>query len=322
MKRVLVTGATGFVGANLTRWLLRDGHEVHLFLRNRSNRWRLADVADDLQVHEADVEDRGKIRLLVADIRPEWVFHLAAYGAYPTQSDADRMVSTNLGGCFAMLDACIEAGVAAFVQTGSSSEYGYLDHPACEDELIQPNSAYAVTKAAATHYCQFRARQSGVHAVTARLYSIYGPYEETSRLIPVLVVHALHGRLPRLVSPRIGRDFVYVDDAVEALLSIAEASHVPRGSVYNVSSGVQSTLASVVGDVRLLMNVASEPQWSSMPERSWDTETWLGSPAAIARDIHWKARTSFRSGLERTMSWLRDNPAYLRLYTERIMNQP
>jgi len=322
MKRVLVTGASGFVGANLTRRLLRDGHEVHLLLRNKSNPWRLADIGGDVQVHETDVEDRNKVRLLVANISPEWVFHLAAYGAYPAQADGDRMVSTNLGGCLAMLDACIEAAVGAFVQTGSSSEYGYLDHAASENEFIQPNSTYAVTKAAATYYCQLKARQSGIHAVTARLYSIYGPFEETSRLIPVLLVHAMHGRLPRLVSPRIARDFVYVDDAVEALLAIAEASHVARGSVYNVCSGVQSTLATAVADVRALMNIASEPQWSSMPERSWDTETWLGSPEAIARDIHWHTRTSFRSGLERTASWLRDNPAYMRFYTERIMNQP
>jgi nucleoside-diphosphate-sugar epimerase len=321
MKRVLVTGASGFVGANLTRRLLRDGHEVHLFLRNPSNQWRLADVAGDVQVHQTDIEDRSKVRLLVAEIRPEWVFHLAAYGAYAVQSDGDRMVSTNLGGCLALLDACIEAGVAAFVQTGSSAEYGYLDHTACENELIQPNSTYAVTKAAATHYCQWKARESGLHAVTARLYSIYGPYEETSRLIPVLVVNALHGRLPRLVSPRVGRDFVYVDDAIEALLSIAGASHLPRGSVYNVSSGVQSTLAAAVAEVQALLNITVEPQWSSMQERSWDTETWVGSPAAIARDLHWQAHTGFRSGLERTVSWLRNNPAYMRLYTERIMNE-
>src|SRR5262249_5612399 len=138
-----------------------------------------------------------------------------------TQTGIDRMMATNFMGCVNLLDACAEIGVESFVQTGSSSEYGYKDHPPAEDEALEPNSHYAVTKAAATHYCQFTARQHNLHAVTTRLYSIYGPWEEPTRLIPTLIIRGLKGNLPPLVSPRTARDFVYVDDAVEALLQVA-----------------------------------------------------------------------------------------------------
>ena len=102
-----------------------------------------------------------------------------------------------------LLDACAAMGVEAYVQTGSSSEYGFKDHPAREDEAIEPNSHYAITKAAATHYAQFTSRQRGLHAVTLRLYSVYGPYEEPSRLIPTLLVSGFERRLPPLVSPAV-----------------------------------------------------------------------------------------------------------------------
>ena len=168
---------------------------------------------------------REQVRQAVHRIRPDWVFHLAAYGAYSSQTGFARMVDINLMGTVSLLDACTEIGVEAFIYTGSSSEYGYKDHPPREDELLEPNSHYAITKAAATHYCQFVARKPDVNAIAVRLYSIYGPYEEPTRLIPTLIAHGLRGTLPPLVSPATARDFVYVDDAVDALICLAQKPH-------------------------------------------------------------------------------------------------
>jgi dolichol-phosphate mannosyltransferase len=209
--------------------------------------------------------------------------------------------------------------VEAFVQTGSSSEYGYKDHPVSEDELLQPNSHYAITKAAATHYCQFVARSTGLNAVTVRLYSVYGPYEEPARLIPTLIVHGLRGQLPPLVSPTTARDFVYVDDAVDAILRVAAAPAVPRGTVLNVCTGAQTTLASAVAIARKLMSIPASPAWSSMSARSWDTDVWVGSPSAAEREIGWRARFDFETGMRHTMAWFRDNPERLAFYTSRIL---
>ena len=298
MKRVLVTGASGFVGANLVRRLLHDGHETHLLLRPSHQSWRLKEIAGDVRVHDADLENRESVRRVVTSSRPDWVFHLAAYGAYPSQTGLPRMLSTNLIGCAALLDASAETGVETFLHTGSSSEYGFKDHAPSEDELLEPNSHYAITKAAATHYCQCVARARNLNAVTVRLYSIYGPFEEPSRFIPTLIRLGLQGTLPPLASPRIARDFVYVDDAVNAMLQVAAAPSIPRGAIYNVCTGVQSTLADVVAIARKLMNISAEPVWSSMPDRSWDTDCWVGSPQRIEREIGWRAQTTLESGLE------------------------
>jgi dolichol-phosphate mannosyltransferase len=228
------------------------------------------------------------------------------------------MTETNLLGCAALLDACAETGVEAFVQTGSSSEYGYKNRPAVEDEALAPNSHYAITKAAATQYVQFTARQRNLHAVTLRLYSIYGPYEEPTRLIPTLLALGFEGRLPPLVSPRTARDFVYVDEAVDAMIEVARQISLPRGAVYNVCSGQQSSLESVVLAARRILGVGPEPVWSSMQARSWDTDVWVGSPAAMESSTGWRTTVDLVEGLEKTVAWFRENPQWLRYYSRQI----
>jgi len=301
MNRCLITGASGFVGANLTRRLLHDGHEVHALLRPEHQPWRLADVTS-LHRHSVDLTNTGEVQQAVRRIHPDWVFHLAAYGAYSSQTGFARMVDINLTGTATLLDACVEAGVEAFVYTGSSSEYGYKDHPPREDEILEPNSHYAITKAAATHYCQFVARKHDINAIAVRLYSIYGPYEDPSRLLPTLIDHGLRGTLPPLVSPTTARDFVYVDDAVDALICLAQSSP-RRGAVYNLCTGVQTSLATVVETARTLMRIPVEPVWSSMQQRSWDTDIWVGSPAAMETEIGWRAGIDFTTGLRRMIDW-------------------
>src|ERR1051326_2833318 len=114
MKRVLLTGASGFVGANLARRLLRDGHELHLLLRPNHQTWRIQAICGEAQLHETELDEESLTKL-VESIRPEWVFHLAAYGAYPTQTDLRRMVETNILGTMNLVQACLKAGFEAFV---------------------------------------------------------------------------------------------------------------------------------------------------------------------------------------------------------------
>lgn len=311
-KTVLITGASGFVGANLARRVLAEGHRTHLLLRPSHQSWRLDglsrsdDISHDARVHQVELEDRQGVEDVVAAVRPDWVFHLAAFGAYASQTGLNRMVAANLMGCASLLDACVRQGIEAFVHTGSSSEYGLQDHPAVETDRLEPNSSYAITKAATTHYCQHTARSRDINAITLRLYSIYGPYEEPTRLIPTLILHGLRGTLPALVSPATARDFVYVDDAVESLLRLASAQHLPRGSIYNLCTGIQTHLEQVVTVARSLMHVDQKPVWSAMPARAWDTDTWVGCPDKLEQALKWRPTIPFELGLARTIEWLQD----------------
>ena len=104
MKRCLITGASGFVGANLARRLLGESHETHVLLRPDHQAWRLTEIAPLLTYHPVDLTDPEKVRQTVRFIQPDWVFHLAAYGAYSNQTGFARMVDINLMGTVSLLD--------------------------------------------------------------------------------------------------------------------------------------------------------------------------------------------------------------------------
>ena len=314
MKRVIVTGATGFVGANLARRLLRDGHEVHLLLRAGYQPWRIAEIRGDVHLHEAQLHDIESVTRVIDQIRPDQVFHLAVYGAFSSQTDVQRMVQTNIHGTVNLVQACLKTGFEAFVNTGSSSEYGFKDHPPAETEVLEPNSPYAVTKVAGTLFCRQTARQQHVHLPTLRLYSIYGPYEDPTRLISTLIVRGLEGELPPLVGPETARDFVHVDDVVQAYLLAATHPNQEVGAIYNVGASVQTTLREAVTIAREVLKISVEPNWGTMPARSWDTGVWVSDNRKIGKELGWTPRYNFLDGFTATVEWFRAHPDLLHAY--------
>ena len=303
MARVAVTGGTGFVGANLVRRLLADGHEIHLLVRPDHHRWRLDDVAGDLHWREVDLVARAELADLLHVMAPDQVFHLAAHGAYSWQTDEAAIFAANVVTTDNLVAACRRAGVASRVHTGSSSEYGAVDHAPTEDEALHPNSYYALTKAWATLAVQHAGYTS------LRLYSVYGPWEDPRRFVATLVEHGLEGRLPPLADPASARDFVHVDDVVDALLAAAAQPPVARGRVYNVGTGVQTSLQDAVTLACARFAIEAEPAWSTLPARSWDTDVWVGDPRRIAAELGWRATTDFADGVARTVEWQRAQAA-------------
>lgn len=346
MKRTLITGATGFVGANLARRLLSEGHQVHLLVRPNHAGWRIDEIADRVKIHQFIPGEPRSIEAVFEGVEPEWVFHLAAHGAYSWQTDVDEIARTNFLFTVHLVEAALKVGFEALVNTGSSSEYGSKDHAPAEDEPVEPNSYYAVTKASATMFCRFAAARHSVNIPTLRLYSVFGPYEEANRLIPNLVAYGLAGRFPVLVDPSTPRDFVFVDDVCDAYLLAAgrsaglnrqtdaaaadEESGGPErkrtvatpgfeyGAIYNVGSGKQTTLKEVVETAREILSIKAEPEFGSMPNRAWDTAVWVSDNRKIARELHWRAKHDLRQGLEKTIEWFKTHPHHLDMYRKKL----
>lgn len=310
----LVTGASGFVGNYLARFLLQQGHAVHLILRRGHSEWRLKDIAGDVEIHIADLLDAAAVRREVECIRPDWIFHLAARGAYSLQTDVTEILQTNIMGTVNLVQACLSTGFEAFVNTGSSSEYGFKDHSPSERELPEPNSHYAVAKASATMFCSYTARSTGLRISTLRLYSVFGPYEEPTRFIPTLILTGFRNEFPPLVNPRVARDFVYADDVVRAYHLAATVPTQEPGAVYNVGTGVQTTIGQAVEVARRLLNISPEPQWSTMPDRIWDTDTWCSDSGLIREKLGWTPQFSFEEGFTRMVDWFRSEPSVMQIY--------
>jgi UDP-glucose 4-epimerase len=302
--RALVTGAGGFVGANLCRRLLRDGHAVHAVVRPGADTWRLEAIRREITLHELELRDAAALRAMLDGARPDWLFHLAAHGAYSWQTDIDAIFTTNMVASAELVDVACARGFEAFVQAGSASEYGFKDHPAHELEAIEPNGAYAVSKAATTEYARTVALDRDVHVVTLRLCSAYGPWEEPNRLMPTVATFGLQGRLPPLGDPRTTLDFVFVDDVCEAFVRAARATDLQRGTVLNVGSGTQTSLAELVDLARRELAIDERPRWSTMPSRTPDTTTWVADCTRIHSRLGWRPRWSLTEGFRALLGWL------------------
>ena len=308
MKRVVVTGGTGFVGANLVRRLIAGGDQVHLLVRPEFSSWRIDAIQDRLAIHEVSLSDGDRVKSTLATVQPAWVFHLAAHGAYSWQTDEAQMHETNVLGTQSLLRAALDTGVELFVNTGSSSEYGRRDHAPAETETVSPDTPYGTTKSIATAICLRAAEMHDMRVYSLRLYSAFGPFEDPRRFLPSLIVHGRRGVFPPLVDPETARDFVYVDDVVDACLIAAQHANEEHSAIYNVGTGVQTTVGEAVDVARRLLRIPGEPQWGSMPSRVWDTNTWVADSRKIRTDLGWAPRYTFEDGFKQMVAWLDEHP--------------
>jgi nucleoside-diphosphate-sugar epimerase len=230
--------------------------------------------------------------------------HLSTSGAYEHQSDAPSILETNILGTGNVLDAAADAGASLVVQTGSSSEYGFKSDVMHETDRLEPNSVYAVAKAAQTHLGQLHSRRGPMPVVTLRLFSVYGPWEEPTRLMPTLLRRARLGLPLEMASPETARDFVYVDDALTALLDFERLAGL-GGEVINIGSGRETKLREVVAEVQRLFPGRSEVRWGAFPPRRWDSARWAADIGKAARLLDWRPRHSLAEGLAKFSEWMR-----------------
>jgi nucleoside-diphosphate-sugar epimerase len=301
-ERVLITGATGFVGACLARDLIQAGHEVHLILRAESNTWRLAGLDGQYTAHRVDLRDAAQLRQAVAICKPEVVYHLATHGAYHFQKERAAILATNLLGTANLLDALDGCDYRMLVNTGSSSEYGHKTGPMREDGLLEPRTDYGVSKAAATLLCQAEAFK-GRPVTTVRIFSAYGPWEDPTRLVPYVMGCCLCGQSPQVTAGNQPRDFVYVGDVVALLQEAARCPSV-CGRILHAGTGVQHTVRDMV---QTIVSVCGQghisARFGSCPTRHDEPASWVSSIAQTTALTGWRPLYNLRAGIEQTWKW-------------------
>jgi nucleoside-diphosphate-sugar epimerase len=306
MKKVLITGIAGFVGANLARSLLETGREIHGIVRPDSNLWKLGEIKSKIILHAGDLTDKDSARKTILEIKPEVVYHLAVYGAYPNQAEAELIYQSSFLATSYLLDAALGAGVSVIVNAGSSSEYGAKDHPMREDEIIEPNSNYAVGKAAQTLLCRNFSREHKLPIITLRLFSVYGPFEEKGRFILTALLNALENKDIPIADPKTARDFVFAEDVVEAFIKAGERKDL-GGEIFNIGTGKEETLLSAAELVKKVTKSSSKIVSGAYPDRPFDVSTWQADVSKAKKILGWQAKTSFEEGLKKTLEWVKGN---------------
>lgn len=241
-RRVLVTGATGFVGRHVVAALREHGAEVHAVTRREQ---RAAD--HDLgEVVRRDLAVPGSARALVEQLRPAITFHLAGYGVDPAERDAGLAERLNHEVAAELASVCAEFVDASWsgqhlIHTGSALEYGTATGDLIESTIPTPTTQYGTTKLAGTRAIQRVAGEGTLRAVTARLFTVYGPGEHPGRLLPSLLRAARDGTSLELTDGSQRRDFTWVGDVVEVLLRLGLSGR-PDIGIVNTATGALTTV--------------------------------------------------------------------------------
>jgi dolichol-phosphate mannosyltransferase len=298
---ILVLGASGFIGANLFRTLLEVRSDVY-GAALRLPAWRLEDLPEE-NVIAADLLVESNLKSLLDQVRPRTVFNCVAYGAYSFERETSLIYRTNLNLTVTLLEELANRDIRCYVHAGSSSEYGGAAAAPSEEMASTPNSHYAASKAAASRVIYYMGRMRGLPCANLRLYSVYGPYEDSSRLIPKLVAEGVEGRLPPFVDPEISRDFVYVEDACRAFIDMAVNLEPHRyGESFNIGAGTRTTIGEVAELARKIFEI-EDPAQFTMTARDWDVTDWYADPGRARSELGWEATISLEEGLRKTVDW-------------------
>jgi len=305
-KKVLITGSTGFIGANLTRRAIRKGADVYILIRKSSDTWRIKDKLRDVNQYQIDLYDYVGLESTILSIEPEIIYHVAAYGGNPAQKDFKGIIESNYVGTVNLVNACKKIDFELFVNTGSSSEYGIKSSPMREGDLLEPVNDYGVSKSAATLYCQSVARNEKMPIVTLRLFSPYGSYEGPNRLIPSVILDCLRGKNPKITSPASVRDFIFIEDVMDAYQKILDAREV-RGEIINIGSGNQHSVGDVVDRIieltgrEVVPEIGGASKWSNEPEK------WEADITKAKTLLNWEPKYDLTRGLDASVKWFREN---------------
>lgn len=305
-KKILITGATGFIGANLVRYFLKRQASVSILIRKTSDKWRIQDIIKKVSAYSVDLLDSQKLSRAILHIRPEIIFHTAAYGGYIFQQHTKKILETNFIGTVNLVNACRNINFELFINTGSSSEYGIKSKAMAETDLLEPLTDYGLSKAAATLYCQALAKREKRPIVTLRLFSPYGYYEEPSRLILSVIKACLKGESPKLSSPNSVRDFIFIEDVVNAYVKAVENKDKAAGEIINIGYGKQVSINETVKSIIRLTGNTVQPEWESISNPRNEPVNWQADISKAGKKLDWQPKYDLERGLKKTIRWFTD----------------
>ena len=298
MARVLVTGAGGFIGTNLVGHLSANGHEVYGIVHQKQEQRQ-----PGASYIECDISNLKAVRQAFQEVRPEWVFNLAASNIQSgVSADIDILLGTNVLGTQNLLVAAREMGVHAFIHTGSFLEYGAKSEPCKEDMRCDPPEPYSISKLAGTLLVQ----TSAVPAVVFRLFTPYGPGMQKGRVVRELIERAQHGTNFNLTAPSVARDYIYINDVVMLLVEAATRIEKHQGEIYNMGSGRMVTLEELSRLVVSILESRSIPEWGSASPVAYDSDIWRADMTKTFAAFDWRPSVTLEEGIRHTATWLED----------------
>ena len=297
MVKILITGAAGFIGANLTRKLIKTGNEINILIKETSNLWRINDIISNCNVHKIDLKKVEDVRNVVKEINPELVYHCAGHGIYPSQKNTAEIFSTNILGTFNLLDALNENNnLHRLVNLGSFFEY-----------LTNPTDPYTISKITQTKLAEHFFKEKKLPIVTLRLFTPYGKFDSPGRLICDLMIALIKDKPLEIFSKYTKRDFIHIDDVITALEIASQQSDI-SGEIIDIGTGNEISVEEIVSMSTQLSDNELVINWNDTKQREvdiLDENIFLGRQHT--QKLNWTPSTSLEDGLQRTIEWYKQN---------------
>lgn len=324
-KKVMVTGADGFIGSHLTEALLEEGYEVKAFVYyNSFNNWGWLDTIDknklkEIEIFSGDIRDPNGVRTAMKGV--DEVFHLAALIAIPfSYHSPDSYVDTNIKGTLNVLQAARDLGTERVLVTSTSEVYGTAQYvPIDEKHPYQGQSPYSATKIGADRLAESFYRSFELPVSIVRPFNTYGPRQSARAVIPTIITQLLAGKEEiKLGSLTPTRDFNYVKDTAAGFIAIAQSDKT-IGEEINIATGQEISIGDLAKEIISQINPKAKivcDEERLRPEKS-EVNRLLGSNEKIKALTDWKQNYTFSEGIAETISWLRD---HLDVYKTDIYN--
>lgn len=315
-KRVLVTGAGGFIGSHLTEALVNSGARVRAFIKYNSRgdlgniELLSREVAAKIEIRPGDLRDMPSVYNAVKGC--DIVFHLGALIAIPySYVNPFDFVQTNVNGTANVLNACLNYGVKRLVHTSTSEVYGTARYvPIDEEHPLCGQSPYSASKIGADKMAESYFRSFGLPVVTIRPFNTYGPRQTARAVIPTIISQMIkRGACIDLGSVSTTRDFNYVEDIVRAFMAAGACSDKCEGEVINIGSRTEVSIKQVVDKVARILGVrckVSAKRERIRPEAS-EVRRLVADNRKAKRLLGWRPRVDIDEGLERTVEWIREH---------------
>jgi len=305
--KVLLTGASGFVGSYVLRELLAQGDaEVSVLLRDPEGAWRIRDELSRVRVVRAGIEDRDIIRESLQALRPTHLVHLAWSGVLGRNRN-DAAQYENASHSMRLLDAALEAGARHFVGLGSQAEYGPCQARIDETTPTAPTTMYGAAKLATCVMAARLCELAGARFAWLRLFSSYGPRDNPEWMIPYLALKLLHRERPAVTGAEQLWDYIYVEDAAAAIVAAARAGSA--SGVFNLGSGSAPRLRDIIEGVRDAVDPALPIGFGEVPYRADQVMHLEADIARLAHATGWRPKTRLAEGIRKTVDWYRQHDA-------------